>query len=208
MNLVVFGSTGSIGKLIVKQALQEGHHVTAFTRSPQKLQEIANPLLRIFKGDLNDSKTIQEAVKNQDAVLCAIGDGNKGGIRASGTRNIIDAMEQEGIRRLICETTLGLGDSAGNLNFFWKHVMFGLFLKKAFKDHQLQEHYLLTSNLDYTIVRPSAFTDGVRTDRYKIGFGASEKGLSLKIARADVASFMLNQVAQNEYRKKAVSISN
>ncbi|MGK9117306.1 NAD(P)-dependent oxidoreductase [Olivibacter jilunii] len=208
MNLIVFGSTGSIGTLIVKQALREGHRVTAFTRSPEKLQAPASPLLHIFKGDLTDKTAIQEAVKNQEAVLCAIGDGNKGSIRAIGTKNIIDAMKQEGIKRLICETTLGLGDSAGNLNFFWKYVMFGMLLKKAFKDHQLQEQHLVGSDLDYTIVRPSAFTAGERTDRYKIDFDSKAKGLSLKISRADVAGFMLKQVTSNEYIRKAVSISN
>lgn len=208
MNLIVFGSTGSVGMFIVKQALQEGHRVTAFTRSPEKLQGLTSSLLHIFKGDLSDRKAVQEALKNQEVVLCAIGDGNKGAIRAIGTKNIIDAMEQEGTKRLICETTLGLGDSAGNLNFFWKYIMFGMLLKKAFKDHQLQEQHLLDSGLDYTIVRPSAFIEGERTDGYQIGFDSKTRGLSLKISRADVASFMLKQVMSNEYLRKTVSISN
>lgn len=208
MNLIVFGSTGSVGMYIVKQALQEGHQVTAFTRSPEKLATLQQPLLKIFKGDLADEQAVHTAVTNQDAVLCAIGDGSKGGIRSLGTKHIIDAMEKVGTRRLICETTLGLGDSKGNLNFFWKYIMFGLLLKKAFKDHQLQEEYLFKSNLDYTIVRPAAFTDGERTNNFKVGFSGNATGLSLKIARADVASFMLEQVATNQYLKKPVSISN
>ena len=64
------------------------------------------------------------------------------------------------------------------------------------------------SGLDYTIVRPSAFTDGEVTGNYKIGFGGNAKGLSLKIARADVADFILKQVPANNYLNRAVSISN
>jgi len=209
MKIVIFGATGSVGIHLVKQALQQGYQVTAFTRSPEKLtalQQEAN--LKIFKGDLADCQAVQEAIAGQDAVLCAIGDGNKGGIRALGTKNIIEAMETAGVKRFICETTLGLGDSEGNLNFFWKYIMFGLLLKKAFKDHQQQETYVFESNLDYTLVRPAAFTDGERTNAFKVGFGGDAKGLSLKIARGDVASFMLSQLETDEYLKKSVSISN
>jgi putative NADH-flavin reductase len=208
MKLIVFGATGTVGIQLLKQALQQGYEVTAFARSPEKLNSLPQTNLKIFKGDILSQKDTEDAMHNQDAVLCALGDGNKGKIRATGTKNIITAMQRNGIRRLICQTTMGLGESQGNLNFFWKHIMFGLLLKKAFQDHQLQEHYLLDSNLDFTIVRPSAFTDGEVTRNYKIGFDGTYKKLSLKISRADVADFMLQQLDKTEYLKSAVSISN
>ena len=208
MKLFVFGATGTVGIQLLKQALRQGYEVTAFTRSPEKLKNLSQNNLKIFKGDLLNPKDVENAMHNHDAVLCAIGDGNKGNVRAVGTKNIITAMQRQGIKRLVCQTTLGLGESQGNLNFFWKHVMFGLLLKKAFQDHQLQEHYLVDSNLEFTIVRPSAFTDGDVTRNYKVGFGGNYKKLSLKISRADVADFMLQQLASKEYLKSAVSISN
>lgn len=208
MKLIIFGATGTVGVQLLKQALQQGYEVTAFARNPEKLSSLPQANLKIFKGDILNPKDSEDAVHNHDAVLCALGDGNKGKIRATGTKNIITAMQRKGIRRLVCQTTMGLGESQGNLNFFWKHIMFGLLLKKAFQDHQLQEQYLLASNLDYTIVRPSAFTDGEVTRNYKIGFDGNYKKLSLKISRADVADFMLQQLANKEYLKSAVSISN
>lgn len=207
MKLLIFGATGSVGIPLVKQALEQGHSVTAFTRSPEKLSDLAQSRLTIFKGDILDAKSVEEAVKGQECVLCVIGDGNKGGVRAAGTKNIIASMQKAGVKRLICETTLGLGDSKGNLNLLWK-VIFGVFLRKAFKDHEVQEQHLFGSQLEFTIVRPSAFTDGERTGRYKVGFDAKAKGLSLKIARADVADFMLKQVPERRYIGKPVSISN
>jgi putative NADH-flavin reductase len=89
----------------------------------------------------------------------------------------------------------------------WK-IIFGVFLRKAFKDHEMQEKHVTGSTLDYTIVRPSAFTDGEVTGAYKVGFDSKAKGLSLKIARADVADFILKQVTANRYLNRAVSISN
>jgi putative NADH-flavin reductase len=208
MKVIVFGATGTVGIQLLKQALQQGYGVTAFTRTPEKLKSLPRTNLKILKGDILNPQDVENAIYNHDAVLCAIGDGNKGSVRAVGTKNIITAMQRQGIRRLICQTTLGLGESQGNLNFFWKHIMFGLLLKKAFQDHQLQEQYLIDSNLDFTMVRPSAFTDGEVTRNYKIGFDGNYKNLSLKISRADVADFMLQQLTKREYLKSAVSISN
>ena len=208
MKLIVFGATGTVGIHLLKQALQQGYDVTAFARNPEKLNSLSRANLKIFKGDILNPKDAEDAIHNHDAVLCALGDGNKGKIRAAGTKNIITAMQRKGIRRLVCQTTMGLGESQGNLNFFWKHIMFGLLLKKAFQDHQVQEQYLLDSDLDFTIVRPSAFTDGEVTRNYKIGFDGSYKKLSLRISRADVADFMIQQLARTEYLKSAVSISN
>ena len=86
--------------------------------------------------------------------------------------------------------------------------MFGMLLKKAFRDHQLQEQYVLNSGLDYTLVRPSALTDGATTREYKVGFDGNYKKLSLKISRSDVADFMLRQLTEDNNMKRAVSISN
>lgn len=117
-------------------------------------------------------------------------------------------MNSLAVRKLICLSTLGMGESYGNLNFIWKHIMFGMLLKRAFNDHKLQEEYIRNSNLDFTIVRPSALTGGAITDGYKIDFDGKYKKLKLKISRADVADFMLRQLHSDNYVRKAVSISN
>ncbi|URM38647.1 NAD(P)-dependent oxidoreductase [Flavobacterium anhuiense] len=208
MKVIIFGATGTVGIEIVKQALKNGDEVTAFVRDPRKMQNISHPNLYIHVGDVLSLNDVENALQNQEAVFCALGDGRKGKIRAEGTKNIIEAMRKKGLNRLICQTTLGLGESYGNLNFIWKHVMFGMLLKKAFQDHKLQEKYILDSNLDYTIVRPSAFTDDQITNTYRIGFDGSYKELNLKIARKEVADFMIRQLNTNEYLKRTVSISN
>jgi hypothetical protein len=89
-------------------------------------------------------------------------------------------MRLHGIKRLICQSSLGVGDSRGSLNFFWKYIMFGLLLRPAYADHELQEQYVKTSNLDWTIVRPAAFTDGEHSGKYLHGFAINEEKLTLK----------------------------
>lgn len=206
MKIIVFGSTGSIGTHLIKQALEAGHIVTAFARDPAKLP-IRHPNLSITKGDIMDATSVQKAVKGHDAVLCAIGAGRKGTVRSQGTQHIIQAMEQSGVKRLVCETTLGAGDSRGNLNFVWKYIMFGLLLREAYKDHEMQETYIMRSSLDWTIVRPAAFTDGPHTGIYQHGFSPTAKNITLKISRADVADFMLRQLNENQYLRKTPGLS-
>ena len=154
-----------------------------------------------------DLASVEKAVQDQEVVLCSLGGGRKGTIRSEGTRNMIRAMEKAGVRRLICQTTLGVGDSQGNLNFFWKYIMFGLFLRPMFADHILQENYVKQSHLDWIIVRPGAFMDGNRTGEYRHGFPGTDQTTKLKISRADVADFMLKQLADDTYLHKTPGLS-
>ncbi|WP_036540852.1 NAD(P)-dependent oxidoreductase, partial [Nocardia cyriacigeorgica] len=87
-------------------------------------------------------------------------------------------------------------------------VLFGLVLRPAYNDHVRQEEHVRASDLDWTIVRPSAFTDGPATGTYRQGFPGNEAGLSLKISRADIAEFMLDQLTDRSYLHRAVGISN
>ena len=207
MKIIIFGATGSIGSEIVKQGMERAHDVTAFVRSRNHLNYDDSDKLCFVQGDVSNLEDVQRAILNHDAVLCAIGDGRAGKIRAIGSRNIVQAMEGGNVKRLICQTTLGVGDSYNNLNFFWKYAMFGCFLKKVYKDHERQELYITGSSLDYTIIRPSALTKGEVTNQFKRGFNADERKLSLKISRADVAFFMLEQLDAPERSQKIIGIS-
>jgi hypothetical protein len=115
-------------------------------------------------------------------------------------------MKEAGVGRLVCQSVLGVGSSRPNLNFLWKYVMFGALLRPAYADHVRQERVVEESDLDWTIVRPSAFADQ-SPGPVRHGFGGSESGLRLKIGRADIAEFLLAQVEDQTYLRRAVSIS-
>jgi putative NADH-flavin reductase len=206
MNVIIFGATGSIGRNLVSQSLEQGHKVTAFVRDPARF-EMQHEALSIAVGDVLDEKSVQQAVAGHDAVMCCIGAGRKGGVRAQGTRNIILAMQATGVRRLVCQSTLGIGDSWNNLNAFWKYIMFGLFIRPAFLDHVHQEQLVRQSALDWSIVRPAAFTDGAHTGSYRHGFSSTAHDTKLKISRADVADFMLKNLVDNTYLHKTPGLS-
>lgn len=144
-----------------------------------------------------------------DAVICTLGSGQKltGSVCSQGTRHIIEAMQQAGIRRLICQSTLGAGDSWGSLNFYWKTIMFGLILRQVLADHERQEQAVKHSGLDWTLVRPGAFIDGERTGQYRHGFSGTDKTAKLQISRADVADFILRQLSDCSYLHHSPSLS-
>ena len=208
MKILIFGATGSVGMEVVKQALKKKYEVTAFVRDPEKLYFLKTPNLNFVQGNITNCEEVSRAIQNQDAVICVIGDGKIGKVRAIGTKHIIIGMRRAGIKKLVCQTTLGLGKSYGNLNFIWKYIMFGFFLKNAFQDHKLQEEIVRNSELHYIIVRPSALTDGAAERNYKVGFDGTLKNLKLKISRADVSEFILSQLESDLNIGKAVSISN
>lgn len=205
MNITTFGASGTIGRLVVEQALAAGHNVTAFTRDAARVTA-EHDRLTVVEGDVTDPAACLPAVKDADAVVVALGAGRKGEVREAGTRAVVAAMEQAGGGRLVCQSTLGVGSSRPNLNLLWKYVMFGGLLRPAYADHVRQERVVEESDLDWTIVRPSAFADQ-SPGPVRHGFGGSESGLRLKIARADVAAFLIAQVKDQTYLRRAVSIS-
>lgn len=207
MKLLIIGSTGGTGRELVKQALEQAHQVTAFARTPSKLG-ISHHNLRIAQGDVTDSGSVQPAVVGQDAVLCALGTKviRRNTIQSDGTRNLVQAMQKNGVKRLVVETSLDVGDSRGQLGFFFAHVIRATFLRNIFEDKELQERIVRESGLDWIIVRPAMLNDGPRTGKYRAGFSESEK-LARKISRADVADFMLKQATSNEFLRQTPGLS-
>lgn len=209
MKVIVFGATGSIGRLAVERMLEDGHNVTAFARHPHALG-LDHPALEPWPGDATDPDAVAAAMRGQEAVVVTLGAGRsrKSTIRSQGTLNVIRAMQAHGVRRLVVQSTLGAHESWANLDFLWKRIMFGLLLKPVHRDHELQEQLVRASGLDWTIVRPSAFDDGPATGAFREGFGPEARGLNLKIARADIADFLRRQITERTYLGRAVGISN
>jgi len=146
--IIIFGATGTVGRQLVEQALSMGYQVTAFTRTSTKM-DLQHLNLTVVEGDVLDKDLVNDAVAGHDAVLCALGAGRHGYVREAATQNIVAAMQANKVERLICQTTLGAGDSYTNLNFFWKHIMFGTILRPVLIDHNKQENAVLRLQTDH-----------------------------------------------------------
>jgi putative NADH-flavin reductase len=207
MRLLIFGATGGTGRELVRQALERGHSVTAFAREPAALEEHDN--LRGLAGDVLDPAAVERAVTGHDAVLCVVGKPatRPGKVRSEGTRNIVRAMESAGPTRLICQSTIGIGETRTLLPPLYRYVLVPSLLRRTFAEHECQEAVVRSSKLEWTIVRAGALTDGERTGRYRHGFPPGDRSLEFEISRADVADFTLGLLTNTDYLREAPSIS-
>lgn len=158
LNIVVFGATGGTGIELCKQAVEAGHNVTAYVRNPEKLAAIDKPNLTKVVAELNNEEAMDAAVKDKDAVLCALG--GKGLLSRDttcsvGTKAIINSMKKQGVSRLIVCSSYGVGP--GNRSLLPWAVRGMLYHPLADKDDQEAE--IVKSGLDYTIVRPGRLVD-------------------------------------------------
>jgi len=208
MKVLIVGATGKVGIHLVSQALAQGHEVTAFVRKPEKLGSLREKL-RLATGDALDFGSLVAAMSGQDCVLCALGMPllNKDGLRARGTANVVRAMEEAGVRRLVCLSALGTGDSADVLPLRYKFFLVPLLMRHLYADHELQEQHIRQSGLEWVIARPANFVEGPRTGKYRHGFTAADRAPTLKISTADVADFMLKQVEDDTYLRRAPALS-
>ena len=161
MNITIFGATGQIGQHLTKLSLDAGHQVTAFTRSPDKMEHI-HKNLHIIQGDVLNLVAVTKATKDSNAVICALGMPlmNKDGLRAKGTKNIVRAMTETGVSRLICLSVFGANDSRALLPFTYKAFIVPVILRHIIADHEQQENLIKNSALDWTFIRPGNFTKG------------------------------------------------
>ena len=120
-------------------------------------------------------------------------------ILSEGTRNIVRAMERAGIKRFVCESSLGVGDSKWKLGVVHNLVAIPLFLRNILADKEAQEQIIASSSLDWVIVRPAALTNGPQRNFYRAGSDVGHWFFPSRISRSDVAAFMLKQLTDGEY---------
>ncbi len=206
MNILVIGAAGKTGMAVVEQAMAAGHQVTAFV---QNADEYKGPNVRVVEGDATDSVVMDKAVIGQDAVLDTIGGKTPykaTTLESSAARTIIDAMQRNGVRRLVVTSMLGVGDSEANAPIY-ERLLVSTFLHGADKDKSAMESAVEASGLDWVILRPAILTDDPATGNVRV-FSAETAEKAHKITRPDAAAFMLAQLASDEYVHQAVTIAN
>jgi len=204
MKLLILGPTGPTGLQIVNQALEQNHEVTAFARTPSKLA-IEHKNLRVVKGDIRDRNALISAVHGQDAVMSTLGVGKKlkaNDLITTAVSNIIPVMEAEKVKRLIFLSAFGIGKTFKQANLLQK-FFFRTFLTSIYGDKNEADKIIHQSPLDWTLVCPVVLTNAPFIGNYEVGEKMEMKGMPT-IPRADVAHFMLTQLASKTFLKKTV----
>jgi putative NADH-flavin reductase len=206
VKVLIIGATGATGRVLMREALEQGHEVTALARNPSALApEDHRP--RVLQGNALDASEVEAAVADQDAVLSALGTRSTRPttLFSQSTHNLISAMNKHGVRRLVCITGIGAGDSKGHVGFLYDRIMLPFVVKNIYEDKNRQEEAIKQSDLDWVIVRPARLTDEAAKGEYRVYLGGSYTAKT--ISRADVAAFMLAQLTDETYVHKMPVIS-
>jgi putative NADH-flavin reductase len=211
MKVLLFGATGGTGLLVAQRALDVGYSVTAFIRNPSKLT-ISHANLNVVQGSVLDQAQIESAMPEHEAIICCLGRPalQAGFLRSQGTLNIISAMKNCKIKRLICLTSLGYGDSKiilRNTPFVFRRIIAPLLLRSTFHDHSTQESYVAMSDLNWTIVRPGTLTNEEASRIYRTGFDYKDPTVKVKISRKDLAEYLIHIISERDTFNKTIGIS-
>ena len=209
MKIIVFGSTGGTGIELIKQAVKQGHEVTAFVRNASKVP-FSDPAVQAIEGDVLDLKTIQAAIGNNQAAISVLGvrlGQPPGTVRSEGTRNIVTALSATNLRRFVSVSTVGVGDSLSRLSFFARILFPRIIGPARLNEAKCQEEIIRQSSLDWTILRPTRLFDSDAVGQYKIANNL-RTGMSSKLSRADLAAALLVQLETENFLRQTPTITN
>ncbi|MEA1932472.1 SDR family oxidoreductase [Halonotius terrestris] len=196
MKLAVFGATGGTGRRLITQALAADYDVQALTRSQAKLPP--GEQITAIEGNVLDPKAVSETVEHTDAVVCLLGrtPNNPLNVVSRGTQNIIAAMDDRPVSRLLVLTSMGLGSSSETVPWYVR-IANATILHDLMADKARPEELVMQSDLDWTIIRPGGLTDAPRTGEYVHGIDIDVH--ARPISRSDIADFLLQIVKEDLY---------
>jgi putative NADH-flavin reductase len=211
MRLAVFGATGGTGMQVVAQALDRGHHVVALARRPDAIG-IENPRLRVVAGDVLISGAADAVVDGADAVVSALGIGYRRHattVYSDGTANILAAMKTTGVRRLLVVSTssLHLPDRSQIVEWLVTRFLLHPMLRRPYADMTRMEQRVMSSDVDWTLVRAARLTNGAAAGAYRTASHAGKLPGCWSISRADLAAYLLDRIADNSSYRDIVEIA-
>ncbi len=211
--VLIVGASRGIGLETVTRALEAGHKVRALARSARRIP-IDHPDLEKVAGDARDPAVVRPALDGVDAVIVTLGvaPGPAAVLKpvrlfSDATRLVVDQMTEAGVKRLVCVTGIGAGDSRDAGGFLYSVVVLPLLLKRVYDDKDVQEQIIRKSTLDWVIVRPGLLARGPRTGSYRVLTNPDEWRMG-KISRADVADFLVRQIDDDTYLGKTPLLIN
>ena len=213
MKVLVVGATGGSGRAAVAQLLAAGHEVTTFARRAEPVDARAHAC----KGDVMNAADVERAVFGQDAVVVTLGisenplkvrlrgaSGTPPDVRSAGTRHVIAAMQRQGVRTLVVQSSYGVGETRDKLGFI-DRLFFALILKPQIADTEKQEALVRASGLDWVLVQPVHLTDG--TEDEMPAYSMDGQVALMKVSRHSVGRFLAEAVSDPRFVRTSVAVS-
>lgn len=199
--IALFGATGKTGMEFLKLAIDKGWQIKALARNPAKLN-LKHPRLEVIKGDVLNENNVKAVVKDCDLVVSLFGHvkGSPEWLQTNGTKNIISAMKQFSLEKIISLSGGGLPypekdqpKLADKLICTIMKVAAPNMLNDAIAHHKV----LASSSRKWIIVRGPRLNNGKKRGTYRVGWVGVNAGTS--ISRADLADFIVKQVDDEQF---------
>lgn len=208
--VLLIGATGPTGREVLSAAQRAGISMRALVRDPTRLPQVQRCGAEVVQGDVLDIASLRTALKGVWAVVSALGTPlqiKRVTLLSEGTKNLLHAMADTGVQRLLCITGMGAGDSRGHGGFFYDRILLPALLGRIYADKDRQEALVRASTLDWLLVRPAFLTDEPAHGRYRAitRFAPGER--LTRIARADVAQFLVGELRAPSLHRTTVNLS-
>jgi nucleoside-diphosphate-sugar epimerase len=209
MRVAVFGATGLTGGLVLSQALEQGHEITALVRDPSRVS-LSHPRLTVLGGSPTDASDVGRCVQGADAVIHCLGIGGKGDGRpttlvSDSVKVVLTAMTKHGVQRIVCMSNVGAGGSG---TWFANRIVLPLFVRwllPIIEDKDRMEGELRSNSVEWVSVRLPNIVEGPEKP---LRISKDGRGIGLSITASSTARFLLEQVTSSEWVRSAPSISN
>jgi putative NADH-flavin reductase len=204
MKILSLGSNGAVGQLALDDLLKANHEITALARDASSIPR-KHPLLTVVEGDPTNAADLENLFAGQEVVLSTLGarSNKKTTLRADVARNLAAGMKKHGVRKLVWLDAAGVGSSkefVQRSSFFFGRILVPLFLNYMYDDAAVADSIIEKSGCDWVIVRPMSFTNRVKTGNISVVTDMSlTVPLRLRITRADVAAFLVEQVVKDDF---------
>jgi putative NADH-flavin reductase len=211
MRVAIFGASGATGMLLTERCLAAGYEVTALVRTPEKFG--FRDRVRVVEGTAFDPAAVRRTVEGAEVVLSALGARSLGkeDVLERAVPLIVEAMKQAGVRRIVALGSAGaLEDSLDKQpawrRWFVQKIVYNTFLKWPVASQVAQWKTLSESGLDWTMVMPPMLTNGKGRGTFRVDGEALPRG-GMRIAREDVAEFMMRQIEGRDWVGKGVYVA-
>ena len=204
MKILSLGGNGAVGQLALGELLKAKHEITALVRNPSAMR-IEDPRLTVAQGDPTNASDLDLHLAGQDAVLSTLGarTNKRTTLRTDIATNLVLGMKRHGVRKLVWLDAAGVGSSkefVQRSSFFFGRIIMPIFLNHMYEDAAKADAIIEQSGCDSVIVRPMSFTNGRKTGNISVITDMSlTVRLRLRIARADVAAFLVQQIVEDQY---------
>lgn len=207
MRVLLLGASGGVGRRLLVRGLERGHAIRAQTRDATRLAG-APPGIEVVAADPTDAHALCTLVAGQQAVVIALGTalGRRTTLFSDVTAKLIAAMRAEGLTRLVAITGVGAGETRGHGGLLYDWFIYPLFTRPFYKDKNLQEQLIRHSALDWVLVRPAPFKANAGTTPFQVITQVRPETRLTRITRDEVATFVLDQLADDRYLRKPVFI--